>query len=636
MNLSRARLCHLARTSFDPIARARALTALAERLQWCSDDGPIINGCSADPTPVPLEDVLEVALSSLSDGTPSVASAAFAMLQALLRARPLSCSTHLARILTVLLLAASGGNGADGMEDGAAESQVAARSALGLILERQRPLSLVASLGTVLVCDDPSHPCTEVARLTALELLEKRLAEAPFTAEAADQAQVGAEGSCLANDEASSEPLVVMRRLVEDLLCCSSGANQTVRRSTTRCLHALFLHETHSFLATAAALNSKQSALLVSALGHLVPDLAENIASQANAPMPHLHERWASQGQPSLQQPHPAIHANYRGQSPLVSSGRQPADEPKVAPFAAKAPGPPWANGWTGLPSSSFHNHVASPCDAPCLPVPQNQPSSQEPPYTQVPNLASEPEVDASSQASQRPAISVLLRHCGPPTQRATLRALALAARTEGQKAWEKHFGRVLILVLDSLTQPQAQGVRETALSCLQELVVHQPTFFGDFAEVVASKLFEAYRSCDQADKQTAAAIERTLERLIGVVESTRGLEILLPVVSSEGVPLLQAATRLLSSVLQRMQPNRVLEQLDVVLPGVVVALGNPSSEVRKAAVFCLVDVYMILGEQVMPYLAKDLTPSQMKLVTIYIGRQQREREELNPEDLAT
>jgi len=76
-----------------------------------------------------------------------------------------------------------------------------------------------------------------------------------------------------------------------------------------------------------------------------------------------------------------------------------------------------------------------------------------------------------------------------------------------------------------------------------------------------------------------------------------------------------------------------VLDHLDVVLPGVVAAFGNPSSEVRKAAVFCLVDVYMILGEQVMPHLIKDLTPSQMKLVTIYIGRQQREREELNVAD---
>lgn len=203
-----------------------------------------------------------------------------------------------------------------------------------------------------------------------------------------------------------------------------------------------------------------------------------------------------------------------------------------------------------------------------------------------------------------------------------------MAARTEGPQAWEKHFGRALILVLDSLSQPDIQGVRDTALLCLQELVLHQPNFFNDFAEVVAAKLFESYRSCDPSEKQTVASIDRTLERLIGVVEPTRALEIVLPVISSEAAPLLTAATRLLSSALQRMPPQRVLEQLDVVLPGVISAFGDSSSEVRKTAVFCLVDIYMILGERVMPYLMKDLTPSQMKLVTIYIGRQQREREE--------
>jgi len=172
-------------------------------------------------------------------------------------------------------------------------------------------------------------------------------------------------------------------------------------------------------------------------------------------------------------------------------------------------------------------------------------------------------------------------------------------------------------------------GVRDTALLCLQELLAHQPSFFvDDVADLVASKLFATYRGCGQSEKQTITSVDRTLERLMRVVEPSHGLEILLPVVRSEGVPLLQAATRLLSSVLQRMAPEHVRDHLDDVLPGVVAAFGNPNSEVRKAAVFCLVDVYMILGDELTPHLVKDLTPSQMKLLTIYINRQQRERDE--------
>jgi len=177
--------------------------------------------------------------------------------------------------------------------------------------------------------------------------------------------------------------------------------------------------------------------------------------------------------------------------------------------------------------------------------------------------------------------------------------------------------------------QRDLPGVRDTALLCLQELVAHQSMFFNDIATVVASKLFETYRSSGPSEKQTVASIDRTLERLIAVIEPIRALEILLPVISAEGVPLLQAATRLLSGVLQRMPPEEVKNHLEAVLPGVIAAFGNPNSEVRKAAVFCLVDIYMILGEHVIPHLVKDLTPSQMKLVTIYISRQQREREGL-------
>ena len=39
--------------------------------------------------------------------------------------------------------------------------------------------------------------------------------------------------------------------------------------------------------------------------------------------------------------------------------------------------------------------------------------------------------------------------------------------------------------------------------------------------------------------------------------------------------------------------------------------------------VFCLVDLYRSLGEELMPYLDASLSNSQLKLVTIYINRLQ-------------
>lgn len=40
------------------------------------------------------------------------------------------------------------------------------------------------------------------------------------------------------------------------------------------------------------------------------------------------------------------------------------------------------------------------------------------------------------------------------------------------------------------------------------------------------------------------------------------------------------------------------------VLPPLFEAFKNPNADVRKAVVFCLVDMFMVLGEQLTPHLA--------------------------------
>ena len=47
------------------------------------------------------------------------------------------------------------------------------------------------------------------------------------------------------------------------------------------------------------------------------------------------------------------------------------------------------------------------------------------------------------------------------------------------------------------------------------------------------------------------------------------------------------------------------------------------SPVLRQAVVFCLVDLYRALGEDLSPHLDAGLSNSQLKLVTIYINRLQ-------------
>eukprot|EP01135_Chromosphaera_perkinsii_P003662 Nk52_evm41s250 gene=Nk52_evmTU41s250 len=69
-----------------------------------------------------------------------------------------------------------------------------------------------------------------------------------------------------------------------------------------------------------------------------------------------------------------------------------------------------------------------------------------------------------------------------------------------------------------------------------------------------------------------------------------------------------------------KLEPSEVQRLLPQCVPELVKGYNSPSAEVRKAVVFCLVEIYLLLGEELTAHL-RDLNSSQMKLLTIYINR---------------
>ena len=47
--------------------------------------------------------------------------------------------------------------------------------------------------------------------------------------------------------------------------------------------------------------------------------------------------------------------------------------------------------------------------------------------------------------------------------------------------------------------------------------------------------------------------------------------------------------------------------------------------DMRKASIFALVEIYMVMGDAFYPY-TEDLSPAQRKLLTIYIDRKLKNR----------
>lgn len=180
--------------------------------------------------------------------------------------------------------------------------------------------------------------------------------------------------------------------------------------------------------------------------------------------------------------------------------------------------------------------------------------------------------------------------------------------------AWANEGQRTLVVVLKGLTASKSQA-RESSLETLQDLM-HHPECCDEFAEVLASKLFQCQRQ--SSGEQQRKAI-RLLERLLAAILPLRAMEILLPLVA-ETEPNL--ALVLLPLSLRRLPSRQALDHLVLILPALNMALSCEVAETRKAAILCLVELYLSVGEDAMEVFRKELTPSQLKLVVMYAARQ--------------
>ena len=186
---------------------------------------------------------------------------------------------------------------------------------------------------------------------------------------------------------------------------------------------------------------------------------------------------------------------------------------------------------------------------------------------------------------------------------------------------WSSHFEHVLEAVLRCL-QNADEKLRELGMACTKDMLRAQPQRFRAFTEHVLLRMLAAANDDARA---VALGAEEALELLLSISDTHRCMGVLVPVIAKEGPPTLQLAIRLQSKLIGRFSQLQLLSILPQVLPPLFEAFKNQNADVRKAVVFCLVDMYMVLGEQLTPHLAV-LSTSQLKLVTIYINRTAKAR----------
>ncbi|XP_059626127.1 CLIP-associated protein-like isoform X2 [Cornus florida] len=178
------------------------------------------------------------------------------------------------------------------------------------------------------------------------------------------------------------------------------------------------------------------------------------------------------------------------------------------------------------------------------------------------------------------------------------------------------YFNQILMAMLHVLDDSES-SVRELALSLTVEMLKNQKDGMEDSVEIVTEKLLHV--SKDILPK-VANEAEYCLNIVLSQYDSFRCLNVIVPLLVTEDEKSLVTCINCLTKLVGRLSHDELMAKLPSFLPALFDAFGNQSADVRKTVVFCLVDIYIILGKAFLPYL-EGLNSTQLRLVTIYANR---------------
>ncbi|XP_060174865.1 CLIP-associated protein-like isoform X1 [Lycium barbarum] len=200
--------------------------------------------------------------------------------------------------------------------------------------------------------------------------------------------------------------------------------------------------------------------------------------------------------------------------------------------------------------------------------------------------------------------------------KRDALQQLVEASVANDQSIWSKYFNQILTAVLEVLDDSESL-TRELALSLILEMLKNQKNAMEDSVEIIIEKLLHVTK--DDVAK-VANEAENCLNTILSQYDPFRCLSVIVPLLVTEDEKTLVTCINCLTKLVGRLSQEELMSQLSSFLPSLFDAFGNQSADVRKTVVFCLVDIYIMLGKAFMPYL-EGLNSTQLRLVTIYANR---------------
>ncbi|XP_073292341.1 CLIP-associated protein-like isoform X2 [Primulina huaijiensis] len=233
------------------------------------------------------------------------------------------------------------------------------------------------------------------------------------------------------------------------------------------------------------------------------------------------------------------------------------------------------------------------------------------------------PALSLNSAAEQGPSIPQILHlicngndESMTANKRGALQQLVEVSISNDHTIWGKYFNQILTAVLELLDDSDP-SICEMVLSLIVEMLKNQKKSMEDSVEILIEKLLHVTK--DNAPKVSSES-EHCLTMVLSQYDPFRCLSVIVPLLVTEDERTLITCINCLTKLVGKLSQEELMGQLQSFLPALFDAFGSQSADVRKTVVFCLVDVYIMLGKAFLPYL-EGLNSTQLRLVTIYANR---------------
>ncbi|CAF3437384.1 unnamed protein product [Rotaria socialis] len=235
---------------------------------------------------------------------------------------------------------------------------------------------------------------------------------------------------------------------------------------------------------------------------------------------------------------------------------------------------------------------------------------------------------DSILDAADRPAaIDVALNMANQQTlgkdqRQHALRCILKFAKLNDSDTWSLAFSKTLNILTQILDNEQDDIMYKVySLRIIRELLTHHTSLFMNYIELT---IFRVLKAQSEIESEITRSAEQAAHAAAEYLPADSTVRVLKPIIEQAKYPMNQSAIAMLQKTIELMNKETCIELMPEMIPPLLTSWDSETSSVRKAAVFCLVSIYLVVGDSLRTHLHR-LSASKLKLLNVYISKAQQQ-----------